>query len=336
MAVTKVVILNWDGRHHLERFLLSVVATTPAGVGVVVADNGSDDDSLEFLATHYPSVEIVALDRNYGFAEGYNRALERVEADYYVLLNSDVETAPGWCEPLVRLLESDPQIAAAQPKILSYRDKTSFEYAGASGGFIDCLGYPFCRGRIMSTVEKDTGQYDDARDVFWASGACMIVRADVYHGLGGLDARFFAHMEEIDFCWRAQLAGYRIAVQPAARVYHLGGGTLSDTSERKIYYNFRNTLAMLFKNLPKGRGWAVVKLRMVLDGGSAFVYLMQGKKHFYRAVLRAHRDFRKWKPGLREDRNRIRASKTAKSRYIYKGFILLRYMFGKRTFGKLM
>lgn len=336
MATTKVVILNWNGRHHLERFLPSVVSTTPAGVEVVVADNGSDDDSLRFLAANYPSVAVVALDRNYGFAEGYNRALDCLEADYFVLLNSDVETAPGWCEPLVGLLESDPGIAAAQPKILAYKDRTKFEYAGAAGGFIDCMGYPFCRGRIMSTVETDTGQYDDVRDVFWASGACMIVRADVYRELGGLDARFFAHMEEIDLCWRAQLAGYRIAVQPSATVWHLGGGTLSDTSERKIYFNFRNTLAMLYKNLPRGRGGAVVTLRMILDGGSALIYLIQGKKHFYRAVVQAHRDFRAWKPALREDRNRIQAARVAKSRQIYRGFILLRYLFGRRTFGRMM
>lgn len=320
----------------MERFLPSVVAATPAGVDVVVADNGSDDGSLEWLAEAYPSVEIVALDRNYGFAEGYNRALEQLEADYFVLLNSDVETAPGWCEPLVELMEGDPQIAAAQPKILAYKDKTKFEYAGASGGFIDCLGYPFCRGRILSTLETDTGQYDDVRDVFWASGACMIVRADVWRRLGGLDARFFAHMEEIDFCWRAQLAGYRIAVQPAGVVYHLGGGTLSDNSERKLYFNFRNSLAMLYKNLPRGRGGAVCTLRMLLDGGSAIVYRMQGKKHFYRAVLAAHRDFRAWKPELRCRRDETFSQKTVKSKNIYKGFILLRYALGRHTFGRMM
>ena len=313
-----------------------MVATVPAGVEVVVADNGSDDDSREYIAANYPSVTVVALDRNYGFAEGYNRALEHVEADYFILLNSDVETAPGWCEPLIELLDGDSRIAAAQPKVLSYKDKAKFEYAGAAGGFIDCMGYPFCRGRILSTIETDTGQYDDVRDVFWASGACMIVRADVYRRLGGLDARFFAHMEEIDLCWRMQLAGYRIAVQPAAVVYHLGGGTLSEGSERKIYFNFRNSLAMLFKNLPRGRGGAVVALRMILDGGSALVYLMQGRKHFYRAVLAAHRDFRYWLPALREERDRIQASKVAKSKEIYRGLILLRYLFGRRTFGRML
>lgn len=320
----------------MERFLPSVVATTPEEVEVVVADNGSDDGSLEFLATNYPSVGIVALDRNYGFAEGYNRALESVAADCFILLNSDVETAPGWCEPLIALLDSDSGIAAVQPKILSYKDRAKFEYAGAAGGFIDCLGYPFCRGRILSTIETDMGQYDDVRDVFWASGACIAVRSGVYRKLGGLDPSFFAHMEEIDFCWRMQLAGHRIAVQPASVVYHLGGGTLSEGSERKVYFNFRNSLAMLYKNLPCGRGGVVVALRMILDGGSALIYLLQGKKHFFRAVLAAHRDFREWRPALREERRRIHTSRTAKPRGIYRGFILLRYLFGRRTFGKVM
>lgn len=333
---TKVVILNWNGRHHLERFLPSVVATTPADVGIVVADNGSDDDSLQWLATAYPQVEVVCLDRNYGFAEGYNRALAQVDADYYILLNSDVETAQGWCEPLIGALEGDPAVAAVQPKILSLKEPSRFEYAGASGGFMDCLGYPFCRGRILSTVETDCGQYDDCRDVFWASGACLAVKADVFHATGGLDGRFFAHMEEIDFCWRAQLFGYRVIVEPRSVVYHLGGGTLSDTSERKIYLNYRNTLAMLLKNLPRGRGGAVIAVRMVLDGGSALVYRMQGKRHFYRAVIEAHRDFRRWRPELRAQRDEILSRKVAKSRNIYRGSILLRYLFGKRTFGKMM
>lgn len=336
MSITKVVILNWNGRHHLERFLPSVVATTPADVEIVVADNGSDDDSVEFLRRRFPTVGIVQLDRNYGFAEGYNRALDRLTADYFVLLNSDVETTAGWCEPLIRLLDSDEMIAAASPKILSYNDKTKFEYAGASGGFIDCLGYPFCRGRILSTVETDSGQYDDVRDVFWASGACMIVRSDVYRKSGGLDARFFAHMEEIDFCWRVQLFGYRVAVEPQGVVYHLGGGTLSDTSDRKVYLNFRNSLAMLYKNLPARRGPAVIFVRMILDGCSAIVYLLQGKKHFFRAVFRAHSDFRKWKPQLKVQRAEILAAKVTKSQNIYRSSIILRYIFGRRTFGRMM
>lgn len=336
MSITKVVILNWNGRHHLERFLPSVVAATPAEVEVIVADNGSDDDSVEFLRSRFPAVGTVRLDRNYGFAEGYNRALDRLTADYFILLNSDVETAAGWCEPLIALLDGDATIAAAAPKILSYNDRTKFEYAGAAGGFIDRLGYPFCRGRILSTIETDRGQYDDMRDVFWASGACMIVRADAYRKAGGLDGLFFAHMEEIDLCWRMQLLGYRIAVQPQGVVYHLGGGTLSDTSERKVYFNYRNTLAMLYKNLPVRRGPALVFLRMMLDGCSALVYLFQGKRHFFRAVFRAHADYRKWKPQLRVQRAGILASKAAEPRNIYNGSIILRYIFGRRTFGHMM
>ena len=334
MPVTKVVILNWNGRHHLERFLPSVVATTPAEVEVVVADNGSDDGSLEFLAENFPMVATLCLDRNYGFAEGYNRAIERLEADYFILLNSDVETTAGWCEPLIALIDGDPQVAAASPKILSYTDPMRFEYAGAAGGFIDCFGYPFCRGRILSTIETDQGQYDDRRETFWASGACIIVRADVYRRIDGFDAGFFAHMEEIDLCWRMQLAGYRVMVEPRSTVYHLGGGTLAAGSERKIYLNFRNSLAMLYKNSRRARG--VVFLRMVLDGGSALVYLLAGRRDLYRAVVCAHADFRCWLPRLRAQRREIQASCVARPRGIYKGSILLRYLLGRRTFGRIL
>ncbi len=246
----KIVILNWNGRAHLERFLPSVVSHS-TGASVVVADNGSDDDSAAFLRKHYPQVELLLLDKNYGYAEGYNRALEQVAADCYVLLNSDVEVEEGWLGPLAKLMASNERIAALAPKILSYDRPGYFEYAGASGGFLDAFGYPFCRGRILDTIEQDDGQYDTSRDVFWASGACMMVRADVFRKLGGFDGDFFAHMEEIDFCWRAQLAGYRIMVEPRSRVFHLGGGTLPNNSPRKLYLNYRNNLSMLYKNLSK-------------------------------------------------------------------------------------
>lgn len=222
----KIVILNWNGRAHLERFLPSVVAHS-GEASVVVADNGSNDDSVLFLREHYPQVELLQLDQNYGFAEGYNRALSRIEADCYVLLNSDVEVEEGWLNPLVARLAADEKVAALAPKIISYERKSDFEYAGAAGGFIDCFGYPFCRGRILDTIEKDQGQYDTAREVFWASGACMVVRADLFHKLGGFDGDFFAHMEEIDLCWRMQLAGYRVMVEPRSRVFHLGGGDIA-------------------------------------------------------------------------------------------------------------
>ncbi len=305
----------------------SVLATTP--YEVVVADNGSDDGSLEFLRTEYPSVDIVALDKNYGFAEGYNRALASVEADYYVLLNSDVETLAGWCEPLAEVLEDDLGVVAVQPKILSLTEPDKFEYAGAAGGFIDALGYPFCRGRILSAVEEDNGQYDDRRDVFWVSGACMMIRAQAFHDLGGFDARFFAHMEEIDLCWRAARAGWRVAVEPRSVVRHLGGGTLATGSERKIYLNFRNSLLMLHKN----RGAGVVRRRMFLDGGSALVYVLTGRLRFARAVWRAHRDFRR----LRQHYPPAPAEARRTAIYgIYRGSILLRYFFGRHRFGRMM
>ncbi len=322
IMTVKVVILNWNGRAHLERFLPSVVERTP--YPVIVADNGSADDSVEFVRRAFPSVELVELDRNYGFAEGYNRALEQVDAEVFVLLNSDVEVLPGWCEPLVQLLDNERDVAAVQPKIMSLADPGYFEYAGAAGGFIDALGYPFCRGRIMNTLEKDHGQYDDRRDIFWASGACMTIRASVFRDMGGFDARFFAHMEEIDLCWRIQRAGWRIMVEPQAVVRHLGGGTLAHGSERKVYLNFRNSLLMLRKN----RGGAVVWLRMMLDGGSALVYLLTGRLRFARAVLRAHSDYKR----MRADIPRP-ASVSVKN--IYRGSILLRYMLGWRRFGRM-
>ena len=233
MPVAKIVILNWNGAEHLRRFLPSVVAAAPAGVEVMVADNGSTDDSLGVLATEFPSVGVLRLEANYGFAGGYNRALKQVEADYYLLLNSDIETPEGWLAPILDVLEREPDVAVVSPKLISWTDRTKFEYAGASGGFIDFLGYPFCRGRILRQVETDEGQYDDARDVFWVSGAAFCCRADVFHALGGFDADFFAHMEEIDLCWRMQLAGYRVRVVPQSRVYHLGGGTLTTDSPTK-------------------------------------------------------------------------------------------------------
>lgn len=336
MSSFKVVILNWNGLRHLAQFLPSVVATTPETVGVVVADNGSDDGSVEWLRREYPSVELVLLDRNYGYAEGYNRALEQVDADCYVLLNSDVETTPGWCGPLMERMEAEPALAALSPKIRSYADKEMFEYAGAAGGFIDVFGYPFCRGRILSTIERDRGQYDDARDVFWASGACMVVRAAVFRELGGFDGAFFAHMEEIDLCWRMQLAGHRVGVEPASTVCHLGGGTLPNNSPRKIYLNYRNNLAMLYKNLPAGRVELVLFVRMLLDGMSAFVFLVQGRFDFFRAVWQAHAAFHRRRPELKRMREKIQAEAVTRSANIYLGSIVLRYALGRRKFGRMI
>ncbi|MBQ8863534.1 MAG: glycosyltransferase family 2 protein [Rikenellaceae bacterium] len=334
MLKAKIVILNWNGRQHLETYLPSVVASCPDWAGVVVADNGSTDDSVEWLVAHYPQVELVLLDRNYGFAEGYNRALAQVEdAEYLVLLNSDVETPEGWLTPLVECLESDPRVGAVAPKLRSWCDRTSFEYAGASGGFMDVLGYPFCRGRIMGTIEKDCGQYDDARNVFWASGAAFACRSSVFRSLGGFDGDFFAHQEEIDLCWRMWRAGYTVRVEPRSVVYHLGGGTLPTSSPRKTYLNHRNNLSMLYKNLNSPiRRTLVVGVRLVLDGLTAAMYLCKGEWQGVKAVWQAHRDFFARRRSLRAKRTPSIASPEG----VYRGSMVLRYLFGGRTFNQMM
>ena len=336
MPIVKIVILNWNGAEHLRRFLPSVVAAAPAGVGVVVADNGSTDGSLAVLAEEFPTVAVVRLDRNYGFAGGYNRALAQVEADYYLLLNSDVETPRGWLEPILGVLEREPDVAVVSPKLVSWLDRTRFEYAGASGGFIDFLGYPFCRGRILKRVEADEGQYDDARDVFWVSGAAFCCRADVFRALGGFDDDFFAHMEEIDLCWRMQLAGYRVRIEPRSRVYHLGGGSLAQGSPSKVFYNHRNNLAMLYKCASPVQRSVVAILRPVLDSCAALSYLMQGRPDYVRAVGRAWRDFLRAHKALAAKRRAVRGAVKGKPRGIYCGSIVLRYLLGRRRFGKLL
>ena len=336
MSKTKVVILNWNGRAHLERYLPSVVRHTMPQYGVVVADNGSTDSSLEYVAETFPEVEIVRLDRNYGFAEGYNRALQGIEAEYYVLLNSDVEVTEGWCEKLVEALDADPQLAAVAPKLLADTDRERFEYAGASGGFIDILGYPFCRGRILSTTELDEGQYDDPREVFWASGAAFACRAEVFKSEGGFDGEFFAHMEEIDLCWRIQSSGYRIGIEPRATVYHLGGGTLSALSPRKTMLNHRNNLAMLYKNLPLGDLLWVLPARLVLDGVAAASYLVKGQWACVKAVWQAHVGFYRMLPSLSAKRKAERAKRATLPRTIYRGSVIVRRLAGGKKFGKMM
>ena len=313
MPIVKIVILNWNGAEHLRRFLPSVVAAAPAGVGVVVADNGSTDGSLAVLAEEFPTVAVVRLDRNYGFAGGYNRALAQVEADYYLLLNSDVETPRGWLEPILGVLEREPDVAVVSPKLVSWLDRTKFEYAGASGGFIDFLGYPFCRGRILKRVEADEGQYDDARDVF------------------------FAHMEEIDLCWRMQLAGYRVRVVPGSTVYHLGGGTLTTDSPTKVFYNHRNNLAMLYKCASPVQRAVVAIVRPVLDLMAALSYLAQGRGDNFRAVFRAWRDFLRWHGSLSRKRKEIRQQcRGTVAGKVYRGSVVLRYLLGRKTFGRMM
>lgn len=328
--------MNWNGRAHLERYLPSVVRATMPKYGVVVADNGSTDSSLEYVAEAFPEVEIVRLDRNYGFAEGYNRALQEVEAEYYVLLNSDVEVTEGWCEPLIEALESDPQLAAVAPKLLADADRERFEYAGASGGFIDVLGYPFCRGRILSTTERDEGQYDTPRDVFWASGAAFACRAERFWAEGGFDGDFFAHMEEIDLCWRMQSSGLRVGVEPRSKVYHLGGGTLNVLSPRKTMLNHRNNLAMLYKNMPAAHLLWVMPLRVLLDWAAAASYLLQGKWLGAKAVWQAHTGFCAMLPALRAKRKHERAKGAKLPSTVYRGSVVLRRLLGGKKFGEMM
>ena len=287
----EIVILNWNGRDHLRTFLPSVVAAAPAGVGVTVADNGSTDDSAEVLAREFPTVRVVRLGRNYGFAEGYNRALREVDAECFVLLNSDVETPAGWLEPLLEVLEREPDVAAVAPKLRSWRDRASFEYAGAAGGYLDLLGYPFCRGRILRCVERDEGQYDDERDVFWVSGAAFCCRAEVFRELGGFDASFFAHMEEIDLCWRMQLAGFKIATVTNSTVSHLGGASLDASDPKKTYLNFRNNLLMMHRNLPRRIAKKRLIVRRLLDTLAWARFIATFKWRHAGAIVCAHHDF---------------------------------------------
>lgn len=298
---TAVIILNFNGRGLMEQYLPSVLANSLEGE-VIVADNGSTDDSVAWLRATYPALTLLAFDRNYGFAEGYNRAIRAVEADYIVLLNSDVETPAGWLGPLVGMMDSHPECAACQPKILAYKDKTAFEYAGAAGGFIDRYGYPFCRGRMMSHLEQDNGQYDSDLEIFWATGACMMVRRSVYLACGGLDATFFAHQEEIDLCWRMKARGHSIKCVGRSLVYHLGGGSLGYESPRKTFLNFRNNAIMLYKNLPDREYRRVAFVRFWLDAAAALQMLLTGSPASARAVVRAKREFRSLKKNYKEAR----------------------------------
>ena len=289
-----IVILNWNGRKFLEQFLPFVKATDYGNVELVVADNGSTDESVAFLRQAYPDIRIIQLEKNHGFAKGYNKALKQVEADYFVLLNSDVEVNPGWLQPMVELMESDRSIAACQPKILSYAKRAFFEYAGAAGGWLDKYGYPFAKGRVFDICEEDHGQYDQSEPIFWASGAAMFVRSNVFWEMKGFDEYFFAHQEEIDLCWRMQLAGYKIFSCPSSVVYHVGGGTLPRGNSLKTYLNFRNNLIMLSKNLPIGKKLWVFPVRNLLDGISAWKGLLSGDGGYFIAIVRAHAAFIKW------------------------------------------
>ena len=288
-----VIILNWNGEKLLREFLPSVVKNTNTDLGrVVVVDNHSTDGSWICLEQEFPDVERVLFEDNFGFAGGYNRAIEMIEAEYVVLLNSDVEVAPGWLEPLVAVLDRDERVAAVQPKILAYRDKKKFEYAGAAGGYIDYLGFPFCRGRVMDTTEQDDGQYDDEVDVFWATGASLCIRRDVYRATGGLDEAFFAHLEEIDLCWRLKNGGYTLKVVPSSVVYHLGGGSLPMNHPKKLFLNYRNNLLMLHKNLCAKQRKKIFFARVLLDTMAGGLFLLKGQWSNTRSVIRAYKAFR--------------------------------------------
>ena len=296
-----VVILNWNGRKMLEQFLPSVVEHSIDVAEVVVADNASTDDSLQFLGDHFPQVRTIVLDKNYGFAEGYNKALEQVDAEYYMLLNSDVEVTPHWLEPLIAFLDAHVDVAAVQPKSRAVADKDAFEYAGAAGGFLDRLGYPFCRGRLFEELEKDQGQYDTPMEVHWATGACMLVRANDFWAVNGFDGRFFAHNEEIDMCWRMRIAGKRIFCLPTTYVYHVGGGTLPKNNPRKTYLNFRNNLTMLYKNLPDNELRKVMRWRWLLDRLAAMkMLILEGHWADCKAVFQARHAYRQWRHDFRQ------------------------------------
>ena len=331
---TAVVILNWNGLQHLQHYLPSVVKTTP-DADIVVADNGSTDGSVEWLKAEMPSVELVLLDKNYGFAEGYNRALAQLSGyDVFVLLNSDIEPAEGWLSPLLEQLKQNDDVAVVVPKILDDKCRTKFEYAGASGGFIDILGYPFCRGRILGMIEEDKGQYDTPHEVMWGSGAAFCCRAEVFAELGGFSAEFFAHQEEIDLCWRVWLSGRRVMVEPRSKVYHLGGATLSTDSPFKTMLNHRNNLAMLYRCASSGQRALVAVVRPALDFAAAMSYLLQGKRKSAKAVWQAWCDFLKWHKRLAEERKAIRAN-VKREAPIYCGSIVLRYLFGKKKYSQI-
>lgn len=332
-----IVILNWNGAAMLRKYLPSVVEHSK-GAEVIVADNASTDNSLAVLAELFPSVRTIVLEKNWGFADGYNKALEQVEAEYYLLLNSDVRVEAGWLDAMMDYMRKNGDVAACQPKLLSDVRPDTFEYAGACGGFIDRYGYPYCRGRVMNTTERDRGQYDTVMEIMWATGACLLIRSKDYWNAGGLDGRFFAHNEEIDLCWRLNLMGRRVVCVPQSRAYHLGGGTLPKGNPRKTYLNFRNNLTMLYKNLPEGELQHVMRIRTMLDYLAAFQMLILGRSlGDFKAVIRARRDFKQWKADFLPDRTRIQS--TAAAGYIpgKTSFSILwqYYSKGIKTFSKL-
>lgn len=337
MSRVAIVILNWNGKSFLEQFLPGVIANTPSYAEVIVADNASTDDSVKWLQQKHPAIRIIQNTTNGGFSKGYNDALAHVNSDYFVLLNSDIEVTAGWLDPLITMLDKDPSVAACQPKLRSFHNKDEFEYAGAGGGFIDKWGYPFCRGRIFDTYEKDNGQYNDACEVAWATGACLVIRRSDWLNSGGLDPDFFAHMEEIDLCWRLRNRGRKIMYCPDSVIYHVGGGTLNKTSPRKTYLNFRNNLILLTKNHASRFFWLKIYLRMCLDGIAAFRFLLSGEaKHFW-AVVKAHLSYWATLGTTIKKRRQIKKEVAVfATSCIYRGNIVAEYFLrGKKKFSDL-
>jgi GT2 family glycosyltransferase len=338
MKKVSVVILNWNGRALLEQFLPSVIKYSPARYAeVIVADNGSTDDSIALLEEKFPQAGLIRLSDNYGFAEGYNRALERIDSPYAVLLNNDVEVTPGWLDELVKVMDADDAIACLQPKIKSYRNKRYFEYAGAAGGYIDRYGYPFCRGRVLHIVEEDTGQYDTPAETLWTSGACLLVRLSVYQSEGGLDGRFFAHQEEVDFCWRLRCRGYKLMCIPQSVVYHAGAATLAAENPRKTFLNFRNSLLMVYKNAPEKDLKPVLRIRFVLDYLAALKFLLAGRRRNAVAVYKARKEFRRLLPVYRPVRRENLRKTTVHPvpGRLPQSLIAAFYLKGKKTFAQV-
>ena len=338
MTKLAIVILNWNGAKMLSQYLPSVLRYSQDEATVYVADNASTDNSLDLLRQHFPQVKLILLEKNWGFAEGYNKALAQIDAQYYLLLNSDIEVTHHWLTPLIEYMDTHEEVAACQPKLLSIFDKDMFEYAGACGGFIDRYGYPFCRGRIFDTVERDNGQYDYATEILWATGAALLVRARVYNNVGGLDGRFFAHCEEIDLCWRMRLQGYKIVCLPESIVYHVGGGTLPKANPMKTFLNFRNNLTMLYKCLPEKELKTVMRWRWWLDYLAAWqMLLLKRNLGDFKAVFRARRAFKRWRKDFAADRQRIQQATTVKDLPERRPFSLLwqYYAKGKKHFSDL-
>jgi len=328
-----VVILNWNGKKLLENFLPSVIKYNADFAEIVVVDNASTDDSIDFLNKKFPDIRLIQNATNYGFAKGYNKALTQIDAEYFVLLNSDIEVTEGWISPIIDYMDKHPHVAACQPKILDYKNKTLFEYAGAAGGFIDSLGYPFCRGRIFNTLEKDHNQYNNSVEIFWASGACMFIRAQCFFEMRGFDADFFAHMEEIDLCWRLKNAGYQNYFIPQSVVYHVGGATLNKMSPQKTYLNFRNNLSLIYKNITKNKLKIVLLKRFFLDFLAAISFVFSGGvKHFF-AVFRAY-----WVFYSSMQKNRIKRKEILQKEVtsIYNKSIVFAYYFSRiKKFSRL-